>query len=207
MTDRPNELNELPSDLNDLWNRQEDMMTTTELSLTDPKQLTAALQSGHRKERARLIRLNFREVIPALGLAALFAWLGLATSATTWAFLAAALIALAVGGYLLVLTIRQHRIEAAFDDTIKGQLERTLSQLNHRAGLYRTVLWWYLLPVAAAIGLVVSTARPLHMAFVVIYGGLVVGLGVFLYRANRRLGREQYEAQIPRYEALLNDLG
>lgn len=206
----PNEVPELPDEITQLWNRQEETMTTIELALTDPTQLTEALQTQHRREERRLLRLNFQEVMPAIALAAVFAWLGVRAQAQAWGFFGAAAISIGIAAYMVGSTLRQRSVEASFDDTLRGQLQRSLSQASHRADLYRTVLWWYLLPSAAAIALALFGFRAGSDrgvgTFELVYGVSVVGLGAYLYRLNRRIGREQYEPQVAEYQALLAEL-
>lgn len=193
----------LNPELNDLWNRQESIMT-----IAEPTTLTNALRTAYRAEQRTLIWLNVQEITPSIVLAAMFAFAGIQIGSGGWAFFLAALLGLGVGTFLLITSLRQHRVETSFDTTMRGEIERALSQAQHRAWLYRNVFWWYLLPLLVAMGLILSVIRfdagvtPGDLAFVVLVGGL----GWYLFRANRRIASETYQPQVDRYHAMLQDL-
>lgn len=195
---------ELADKIGELWNRQEITM------LTDPTALTDSLKRRQKQEQRRLFRLNIQELVPAAALTALFTGLGLVANRGAWAYFAAAVVCAAVGLFLLGSTVRQRRAESRFDHSLRGELERSLSQLRHRAWLYRNILWWYLGPLTIAILLVVGVTRSpggsSGAAGTIIYLVLLAALYRHLYRSNRRIAAEQYEPEVERHQQLLDQL-
>jgi len=190
-------------DLQAIWDDQ-----PAHLTIPNMKELTMVLQEQHRQEQRRLLFLNLQEVTPAVGLSLLFGWKGLQTTTNAWAFFGAALLGLGVGAFLVGTSIRQRRLERGHENTTRGELERSRSQMQHRARLYRTVAWWYLLPIAGAIILsMVAIGMDFTAPATLAYLATGVGGGVVLYRVNRKIGREKYEPKVKRLSQLIADMG
>jgi len=78
----------------------------------------------------------------------------------------------------------QHQKRPLTNDTLKGCVESSLHQVNHQIWLLKNVFWWYLLPIAAALGISVgySAWHDRHSASSAIVGWIVYVLfGVALY--------------------------
>lgn len=195
---------ELPQGLGELWRQQETPMT-----IADPGQLITSLKQQQRSERRRIFRLNVQEVLPSVVLAGGLTVAGLSQDAGRWPLLAAAAISLAVGLFLVGSTLRQRSKENGFDQSIRGELGRSLSQAEHRYWLYSSIAWWYLAPVAAVITLIVLSVKlsvGTALLFDVIYGISVVALFAVLYRLNRRVATDRYLPEVERYRDLLANL-
>ncbi len=70
-----------------------------------------------------------------------------------WALPFAAALLLWPGWFVLVDRIIQKKQEARFGATLRDAVERSLARVNHRIVLLQNVLWWLLLPVAAALAI------------------------------------------------------
>lgn len=189
----------IDQDLLALWGSQDTAITRPE-----PDAVRTTLDVSYRQEERRLTKLTVQEVLPSIGVAAVFAWFGLMTDQRQWAFFAAAFLALAVGGFLLAFTITQRASADGFGDSVRSQLERSLVQLGNRAWLYRNVAWWYLAPIGLSVtlvaygmevgGLALAIAGPLYAAFL-----------ATLFVTNRRIG-QRYQAEYDRIETLRQEL-
>jgi len=190
-------------DLQALWNDQPD-----NLSISNMKELTMSLQQDHHKEQRRLLFLNMQEVIPAVGLFLWCGWKGLQADTRAWAWFVAALVTLGVALFLVASSLRQRQLEQAFDATTRGELERSLSQVKHRAQLYRSVGWWYLLPCAFAIVLILfAEGVDFAATGVLVYLAVAVAFFAVLYYLNRKIGREKYEPKVAHFTDLIAQLG
>lgn len=202
MTDNETPPNVLPGDLDALWAAQDETVR-----IADEAELINSLRATHRRENKILGWLNIQEVVPALALAVFYLWLASDVDSRQWSLLAAAACALALGAFLVLSTVQQRVAERAFSTSMRGELQRSLSQAHHRAWLYRNIGWWYLAPIAIGLGL----AR-----YGVIGGRLEIGDVVFgplfaaglvgLWWFNRRIGRNRYEPEVDRYRGLLAEL-
>ena len=87
---------------------------------------------------------------------------------------------------------------------MRSQLAQRLSQVEHRVRLYRSVLWWYIVPLSLAMVLlrygVGGDQAPL-LAYVL----FLAALGVFVYVLNRWYSRKHYEPEVERFRSLLQE--
>lgn len=193
-------------ELADLWKQQETPMAHT----TDPRDLTqlaATVKADHRTEQARLLWLNIREVAATALMFVFFGYLGLTESTV---LLAPALFCLGAGLFLVGSSVRQHKIEQRFDKTLRGSIQRSLSQAQHRFWMYRNASWWYIGPVAAAFAILYTWAivddpngaKPGDAVVITLLAALFAGLHWW----TRRTARTKWQPEIERYEALLVEL-
>lgn len=189
-------------DLEALWREQ-----PADLTVPDMKELTMNIRQQHQQEQRRLLFLNVREVTPAVLLFAWFGWNGIQATSRSWAYLTAAALVLGVGAFLAGTSLLQRRREQELGDTTLGQLEKALSQAKHRAWLYRSILWWYVAPLACAIGLVlVARGRDFTTPSTIVYLGVAAGSGATIYAFNRKIGRDKYEPQVEHLSRLIADM-
>lgn len=195
---------QFPNDsLRILWDDQ-----GKDLQINDLKELTMNLQEVHRQEQRRLLWLNVQEIVPAIGMFLWFSWQGMQATTRPWAWFAAAATAFGVAAYLGATSLRQHKRELAFPNTTRGELERALSQMAHRANLYRTVTWWYLIPCALGITFVLIAAEvPANAPLTLGYAVFAIAFLAGLYRWNRKIGREKYEPKVAQLSQLISQLG
>ena len=184
------------------WARQDETNRAALLSL-DPATLVASTARAHLKDQLRLVWLNFQEVIPALFVAVVFG-MQAPDAERPIAVVAAVLLVLGVGAYLLIGSIRHHRADQQWGSSIRSQLNRRLTQVEHRARLYRSVLWWYITPLTAAVFLV-NYGIGGDQAPVLWLAAFMGALGVGVYALNRWYGRTRYEVEVVRLQEILDD--
>lgn len=61
-----------------------------------------------------------------------------------------------VGTFMVVDRLLQRRKQPASSDSLKTCIEASLLQIKHQIWLLKNVFWWYLLPIAAALGISLS---------------------------------------------------
>lgn len=168
--------------------------------------LADTIDQAHRNDQRRLLWLNVQEVLPSLVGAYIFGS-AIPRAERPVAVGLAAAVALAVGGFLAVSSIRHHRADRRWDSSVRDQLARRLSQVRHRSWLYRRVAYWYLLPCAAGIVLFrYGIGGQFRAGNEVLYGGIGVALFAGLYLINRWIGRTRYDSEVERLESLLADM-
>lgn len=193
-------------ELVELWKQQETPMSHT----ADPRQLerlAASIRDGYRTEQMRLIWLSVREGIP---LAILVAYFGYLAVIDTPVMIVSLLLCLGIAVFFAGSSIRQHKSEQRFDTTLRGSIERSLSQARHRLWMYQNSGWWYFAPLVLAFALLVgwaivddpNGAKPSD-AFVVAFMGSVFG-GIYWWA--RRVAATKWRPEVERLEALLADL-
>lgn len=170
-----------------------------------------ALDAAHHRENRRLIWLNIQEVAPAAALAAICGWTAWSSSSTErWAFGFAAVACAGVGLFLLASTIRQRAREQRFGDSVREQLQRSLSQVRHREWLYRNIFWWYLLPLVlgwgAVLGTSIASVRGAPWWIPTIYIVLCLWFFRWVYRANRRIASVEFAPRRRELEEMLQSL-
>jgi len=70
------------------------------------------------------------------------------------------------------------------------------------------VAWWYVLPAAAAVVLIlIGSGVELATTATLILALVGAAFSVFVYRINRNIGRTKYEPQVTRLTDLLAQLG
>ena len=95
------------------------------------------------------------------------------------------MIPLVVMGILFLDRMRHRHLRPASGDTLVAELERTLARLQHQEWLVRNVIWWYLLPLVMAIGIVGldgvrETGAPIPVQLLL--GGLMLTLIIWVGR-------------------------
>ncbi len=196
-------------ELHDAWNRQKaaeatghDATTNALLNLT-PQELSRKVAKAHRREQRYLAWLNVQEGLPAVGVAGFLAW-QTPGAERPWAMALAASIALTIGCYLLGDSLRHHRSDTEFGDSIRDRLTQRFEQVSHRSRLFRNIAWWYFLPWAAIAALAYYAVDQLRTDDPTV----VVGFGAFLvvmYAVNRLWGWWRYDREVSRLRPLLAD--
>jgi len=94
--------------------------------------------------------------------------------------------------YMYLARKRQQRRVETFDSSLRGNLERALSQTDFQIALARDIVWWGLVPVWLAGALWVVTllhlkAAPPTWAYVVMAALLIGSLGAVVVRKQRSI--------------------
>jgi hypothetical protein len=121
-----------------------------------------------------------------VGVAAFLTWLFLhwAIRDREWSLYLLSFSCFGVGLFMLVDRWLQRRKRPVTNDPLRSCIEASLLQVNHQIWLLKNVFWWYLLPLAAAIGISICAGiwRTRQAGFSVMKGWVVFVLfGVLIY--------------------------
>jgi hypothetical protein len=185
------------------WASQSDDVAPPLLT-SDPTTIADSAAKAHRKDQRRLLWLNVREVLGCAVAAGFFVSFAF-DSARPFAVLATAAVILGVGCYLAINSLRHHRADRRWGTSVRDQVARRLAQVDHRASLYRSIGWWYLLPFAVAFALFRYSFEEPFTSEDLIALGVISVLLAGAYWLNRWIGRTKYEPEVRRLELLLAD--
>lgn len=167
--------------------------------------LMKEVRRNQREFRATIFGRDVREVGVAFLLTWYFIWRGLRTD--EWTDCLVGLACFGVGTFMVVDRLLQRRKQPAANDSLVTCIESSLRQVNHQIWLLRNILWWYLLPIGAALGISIchsawhahrSGSPALTTWFVsalmiaLVYGG-VYWLNQFAVRKNLEPRRQELE--------------
>ncbi len=171
--------------------------------------LLKEVQRNQRQFSAIIFWRDVREVGVALVLAPIWIYLGIRLS-LPWAWHLSVPAMLWIAGFMLV-DRRRHRLRVPeTEQTLRESVASSLAQVEHQIWLLRNVLWWYLLPLTAAM-----LAIGGHLAWEMRLGGWaallavallmtqVVVVLVFVYRLNQSAVRSELEPRRKELEELL----
>ena len=121
-----------------------------------------------------------------VGVAAFLTWLFLhwAIRDREWSLYLLSFSCFGMGLFMLVDRWLQRRKRPVTNDPLRSCIEASLLQVNHQIWLLKNVFWWYLLPLAAAIGISICVGiwRTRQAGFSVMKGWVVfVMFGVLIY--------------------------
>ncbi len=185
------------------WANQDE--AAIKLPHIDPEALAGSIAKAHRKDQLRLLWLNVQEFVPSVFVAIIFGT-AVPGSPRPVAVVLAAAIVLAVGLFLVVTSVRHHLADRRWDTSMRAQVARRLAQVNHRARLYRSILWWYELPLFVAILLFLYGIGDLAASVEsVFFWAFLAALFGGIYVLNRWYGRTRFESEVERLETLLAD--
>ena len=150
-----------------------------------------------------------------VGVAAFLTWLFLhwAIRDREWSLYLLSFSCFGVGLFMLVDRWLQRRKRPVTNDPLRSCIEASLLQVNHQIWLLKNVFWWYLLPLAAAIGISICAGiwRTRQAGFSVMKGWVVFVLfGVLIYWGvywlNQFVVRKHLEPRRQELESLLASL-
>ena len=120
--------------------------------------LLQQVQTRHRELVRAVFWRDVREVGAAAAVAVFFVFVGVGSGQGAWFYYVAAGLALFVAAFILVDRVRQRREAARSVESIMDDLAVSLGQVEHQIWLLKNVLWWYLLPLGTAVGVVLFQA-------------------------------------------------
>jgi hypothetical protein len=120
--------------------------------LVDDHLMAAVLEADRALGRtvARRERLEF---VTAVGMAAVFLWIGWSAT-VAWPWVSAAVLTLGVGSLFVWEQVRRNRSAAHPPRSVVARLTEALRETDHQIAQLRSVVWWYLLPLAGVAVLV-----------------------------------------------------
>lgn len=120
---------------------------------------------------------------------------------------------LGVGTFMVVDRLLQRRKQPVSNDSLKTCIENSLLQVNHQIWLLKNVFWWYLLPIAATLGISIgySTWHARNSGFPAVIVWVISTLVIVLvywgiYWLNRFAVRKSLEPRRQELETLLAGL-
>jgi hypothetical protein len=134
----------LLDDLQKTWQSQQEAQFRVDSTL-----LLQEMRHNQRSFKVTIFWRDFREVFVAAAMTVFFALQGLNGRGWPWVFLGGT--CLFVGGYILVDRFRRRGRAARFGDSLLGCVEASLEDVEHQIWLLKNVFWWYLLPLAIGI--------------------------------------------------------
>jgi hypothetical protein len=182
------------SELEHLWQRQKPI----ELSPENIARIAATVDTVDRKFRRRIWWRDLREIAAVLILAV---WFGL--SGQTWLRWLAVASVLFVGAWIIRsrIVVRPDREMPSVIERLQQMIRETETQIH----LVRSVLWWYLLPCAVALFLMVLDSPPRNSSSsqLLILFGPMIPLFLAIYWLNQWAVRKKL---VPRRENLRHAL-
>jgi hypothetical protein len=191
------------SELKQIWQEQK----SAEPSPAEVERIARAVHSADRKFRRTIWWRDLREIGAALICAVVFGRAG-----ETWLRWIAVTSCIFVAGYILKtrIPIRPRPEGLTLVDRIHQILRETESQIR----LLRSVLWWYLLPIAiGTVAIILDRAsvqgrspRKFDPAYLVNFFVVMGLLAVAIYWLNQRAVRKCLEPRRARLQKMLSDL-
>jgi CubicO group peptidase (beta-lactamase class C family) len=118
--------------------------------------LMKEVRRNQRQFWATIFWRDVREV----GLAYLLTWFFIQSGlwSGAWTDCLVGIACFGVGTFMVVDRLLQRRNQPATSDLLVGCVETSLRQVNHQIWLLKNIFWWYLLPIAAALGVSVGVS-------------------------------------------------
>lgn len=199
------------------WNDYEAVWKRQELPLgvaADVVQLKAAFESKSRKLAATLMVRDLLEAGAGLFVSIVLGFLWWKLGATGWPIGLAMALILGISAVFVRQRYRSRKLRLGVDAPLLAKVEADLAELRQQHHLLRTLWWWYLGPVFAAILIVHFTLvfhsapwtpqrDPVFSAGFVGFYAFCIGIAWFF---NHRAGRKQLEPRIVELEKLRETL-
>ncbi len=161
--------------------------------------------------RATIFWRDVREVGVAFLLTLYFSYRGLRHD--DWTDCLVGFACFGVGTFMVVDRLLQRRKQPASNDSLKACVESSLLQVKHQIWLLKNVFWWYLLPLAAALGISIgySTWHAQNSGSLAVMTWLICALVIALvywgiYWLNQFAVRKSLEPRRQELETLLTSL-
>jgi hypothetical protein len=191
----------------ELWQKQPAPGAVAQDTITET---IRRVRAGARSFDRTIFWRDSREVIAAIGVAAVFgfiAWAKIHEGAQAWDAIIATILPLGVAGFLLVDRARARDLRPVPNGTVVAELDHAIAELRHQHALLKNVLWWYLLPLVAGAALIMSHAILMaspawwaRLALVGITCAVLAAVIVPVYFLNQRVAEKELW---PRLEELI----
>jgi hypothetical protein len=169
------------------------------------------LKEVRRNQQQFWVTLFWRDV-REVAVAAFLAWLFLhwAIRDRDWSLYLLSCSCFGVGLFMMMDRWLQHKKRPLTNDSLRSCIEASLLQVNHQIWLLKNVFWWYLLPLAAPIGISVSasiwsTRQAGFFVVTVWVAFMLVGVVIYwgIYWLNQHAVRKNLEPRRQELESLL----
>jgi hypothetical protein len=172
-----------------------------------PAQVMAAMQSKTTQLRRTLLARDVRELLACVIVGVIFGIYYFTERAPVTRLGALITVAGAIFIAWKILHARRTSPAAKPDATVVESLRAELHSVRTQSQLLRSVLWWYLLPLAVGV-LVFVWGRPFNnlvsdLVFRVGFTLVTLALDVFIYRLNQRAVSKQFVPLEAQLESLL----
>jgi Na+/proline symporter len=161
--------------------------------------------------RATIFWRDVREVGVAFLLTLYFSYRGLRHN--DWTDCLVGFACFGVGTFMVVDRLLQRKKQPVSNDSLKTCIKSSLLQVNHQIWLLKNVFWWYLLPIAAALGISIcySTWHTRNSGFPAVIIWVISALLIVLvywgiYWLNQFAVRKCLEPRRQELETLLTSL-
>jgi CubicO group peptidase (beta-lactamase class C family) len=194
-------------DLQKAWQSQDARAQVT----IDADLLMKEVRRNQRKFQTTIFWRDVREVGVAFLLTWYFVQRGLRTD--DWSDCLVGLTCFGVGAFMVVDRLLQRRKQPVSSNLLVGCVESSLRQVNHQIWLLKNVVWWYLLPLSAAVGVSVAVSSwHSHNRTFLLFGWFAYALfwillDWFIYWLNQKALKKSLEPRKRELEALLADTG
>ncbi len=115
----------------------------------DQERLKKVMVHARRLNRRATVR-DYVELITALGMAGLFAWVA-SVAPVVWPWVMAAVITMGVG--MVFVRERLRGVPGVGPTDVRRDLERAIAQVDHQIRLLGSVVRWYLAPLGVVVAL------------------------------------------------------
>lgn len=194
-------------ELDTLWRSQEQ---TAPINI-DPDMLMREVRRNEHYFKAMVFWRDVREIGVALIMSAFFIYGSVKYSIVSWSLYIVALSCIWIAAFMFVDRIRHKRSLKLYDQSLIGNTQRALEQVNHQIWLLKNVLWWYLLPPGLAIALFIGhvvwlTGFVMYIWWIPLYCVLGIILYVGIYWLNQYAVRTELRPRQSELQALLDKL-
>jgi len=135
--------------------------------------------------RRGLLWRDVREIVAAVALFPVFAWIGSRPPIPGTARIGFGLVLV---GLLLIVAVLiwARRPRASVGSSVGEHLSAELAHLDRQIFILRHAAWWAVGPITIGVNLIIASARGIHSIFAIAYLIVTVAAGVFLIWLNRR---------------------
>ena len=100
-----------------------------------------------------------------------------------------AIASLVAAGFVITGRVLRKKREVAYDDTIKGIVEKSISQIDYHTKRLNSFLWWFAAPMTLGllIGIVIVDASKRYLFFTVFIPLFVLSIGLCYWQIKKEI--------------------